>query len=124
MSSELEILKTKYDAVCARATETYAHYEKALAALKAERDELMRYKCAAIAEFQKLRRELEKCESESYRNGLLALDAHNHAVERMRKLSSERDEARAECERLRAACKRNPSSGSCIEALREGERND
>lgn len=26
--------------------------------------------------------------------------------------------------RLRAACKRNPSSGSCIEALREGERND
>lgn len=70
-----------------------------------------------------LRRELEEAKRAITTIG----DMRDSALE-------ERDEARAdwesaekanarlreECERLRAACKRNPSSGSCIEALGNG----
>lgn len=67
-------------------------------------------------ERDQLRRELESAqEGERFyrREWESACERYNYAQE-------ERDEARAECERLRAACKRNPSSGSCIAALGNG----
>ena len=110
---------------------TYAHQlEKEIAALKAEIVEYVEI----TNERNQLRRELESAqEGERFyrREWESACERYNYAQE-------ERDEARAECERLkadakhneaawnrtmdenerlRAACKRNPSSGSCIEAL-------
>ena len=110
---------------------TYAHQlEKEIAALKAEIVEYVEI----TNERNQLRRDLESAqEGERFyrREWESACERYNYAQE-------ERDEARAECERLkadakhneaawnrtmdenerlRAACKRNPSSGSCIEAL-------
>ncbi len=111
-------LLTAYDAVCAqlrKANEWAYSLESQVSALKAERDELEDALGKAAIELgappNGLRIVVEKLTRE--------LDTTDKAfIER----SAERDEARAECERLRAACKRNPSSGSCIDALEAGEK--
>lgn len=131
---DCETLLAAYDAVCAqlrKANEWAYSLESQVSALKADNERLenLVVDLDRDEEFMRLTRELDTMDKAF--------------IER----SAERDEARAECERLRAtweqdlqareknmanyikelksenerlreACKRNPSSGSCIDALK------
>lgn len=83
---------------CADVVRVIAAYD----AVCAERDEQQGYAIKFQREADQLRRELEEAKLRIGREDLLREMLTN---------------SQAECERLRAACKRNPSSGSCIEAL-------